>query len=275
MQFSCHDGMKKTTSWLATVFGLLGTLISLILIVAIWISCFNFNSAVYRSTERISDSLTLVQDQALKFDKSIENSRSAVDNLGNQIQEQLSSFSLKTELPPGTLSPLIETSEQISGKLQNWRDLIGAIEEVLLALNELFQELPRATLPNDSDRQPLLSTLQACEAHLDQAITAFEELPAQLKQLPSRPRPNLYSALIKPRVNRIDEALAQTLVGSETFKNAAQKLNESIVETRTRLKKLTFLTAFAGSLLLIWFGAGQVCLAQVGLRKIKSTSPVE
>lgn len=211
----------------------------------------------------------------MRFDQSIENSRSAVDDLSSQVQERLSSFSLKTDLPPGALSPLIETSEQISGKLQNWRDLIGAIEEVLLALNELFQELPRATLPDGSERQTLLSTLQACEAHLDQAIIAFEELPAQLKQLPSRPRPDLYSALIQPRVDRIDEALAQTLVGSETFKNAAKKLNEAVVETRIRLKKLTFLTAFAGSLLLIWFGAGQVCLALNGISRLRTTPIAE
>ena len=82
---------------------------------AIWISRFKFNPAVYRSTERTSNLLALVEDQDLKFGKSIENSRSAVGNLSSQIQERLPSFSLKTELPRGTLSPLIETSEQISG----------------------------------------------------------------------------------------------------------------------------------------------------------------
>ena len=114
MQFSCHDGIK-TTKWLVTFSGLPGVIRCLILIVAIWISCFKSNPAVDRSTERTSNILTLVRGQDLKFDKSIENSRSAVGNLSSLIQGRLSSFSLKMELPRGTLSPLIEASEQISG----------------------------------------------------------------------------------------------------------------------------------------------------------------
>ncbi len=261
--------MKKTTGWLGTIFGSLGTLISVLLIVATWMVWLNINSAISQSTARIESGLRELQGLTLNFNDTIEGSRDSLKQFNDQIDADLARFSLEVALPEDYLAPLHARTNQIATRLRNWKELIGIIEELFLLVEELFQSLPGAAAPAQETRQPVLAALKSGQQHLDSAVTAIEELPELLEKLESDEGRSLVRSLIQPKIDQIDQALVETLAGSEAFSLGIKRLYESVIDARTRIKKLTFLGASLGTLLLIWFGAGQVCLAQTGWRQLK------
>ncbi|NRB74493.1 MAG: hypothetical protein HRU46_09065 [Verrucomicrobiales bacterium] len=261
--------MKSIPGWLGTIFGSLGTLICVALLVLTWVMCTKFNTTLKRGTAAIITVTTRLESGATSIDTRVEASRVSLEDFSKNLEQRLSEAALNPKLPQPAAEKLYRQSVRLSDQLQEWQNYAATIHELTLLIDELFRSFPGVTPPDAASGQPLLSAVEEAQQYLDSAKSAVDELASRIDPLETPPTRNLFNTFIQPRVKQIDQALLQVIAGSEAFAEGVDLIEQTVMDTSQRLQRLIAVIGIVATLLIIWLGAGQVCLAKAGWLNLK------
>lgn len=264
---------RSLPGWLGAFFGSLGTLICLGSLVFVWIHSFQLRDSVGQVFSRVSAVLTQVQDGSETIATRIDLSRQNIHELDRRIEGAIVELAENAAVEREELDELTGHALVIGQRMQDWLAFAKSAREVSELAEEIIQSTVIFFRADDRTMGSIRTSLKNGQQQIEEAITAFDELTVLLETARESRTDEDFSKRAEPLLIRIDTALELVQEHTTSFTAEVALLEERSRDLGTSIRRWIFFGAVLISLLIVWQGAGQVCLARSGWARIRWVHP--
>lgn len=258
--------MGKFFRVLAFLFGLVGSLLGVAAIGALWIGHARVQSFNQQVDQAIDDTFAAFEDRVSGIGEQVAKAKSTSINLDEELKELLAESEIKKAVIRVRLQ---KQSQTISKTLVTTDQWLATAESSILLLQRVSESAD--TLGFDLERPDTGGLLDKIGTVRDKVSTLTDSLDAiQNESIELDVRKNLdaivsLSAKLVATLTDVDQRLA----------NLGQAIDSTREANRAffmRMERSIFLACLAGTLLVIWLLAGQIALCLVGWRGLGKTT---
>ncbi|GEM_PF-2631032 len=255
---------------LASSFGALGLLISLLLLIFLWSGIFRVQQFSSELSTTGSEALKQARERLLESEQRVQRIRDACEALQQLLQERVQE---QLGLDEETRQKLSEIVMQVQRSEEELRGRLDQAEALLLLSQDLLRKLQLQLAPGRLQR--VVELLDELEALTEEAQRRLDQLSAIVTQ--SRSSLEAFrdqqiaaaEARLDQLAERIDESLLQLSDAATRSADFVEQLSSEIRALHRQLRRISTLLGLLLSAFLFWNGVAQLCLCRSGIRMIR------
>ncbi|MEP4076334.1 hypothetical protein [Haloferula sp.] len=243
--------------WLVTLLGSLGVLLGLGGIAGVWLLSQRATDSVDTATKAVVEFTSTVQMRAEEAGESVADSRSKLEELQSRIDTSIGAKGIDPEELRAGIAELKGYVE----KLNDWIALASSTSEFMALLDGILGSVE--AVGGAENRAEVAAAMTDGIAGIREASDSLEELQVTLNEAQA----GLERSEIGEEESLISKC-ADTLTGFESqlggFVGSVERAENGVEKLRSDLTFRIHLFAWVMSVLLIWQGVAQLCLARWG-----------
>ena len=253
----------------AILLSMVGLLACLAGIVGVWILRGKVEAVGTALFSAADESLVFVHAKVAQVQQALQNSRQRVHGIA-QVAERLQEARADSQKE---LEPLLQVLEEVHQQVQaagSWLDSCRAVAQGVSRVSEAVVSSEYAAEHAESTGVALAQRVQEASATVVEVLARLQTLRQELLALREKGQlVRVVATSIIARVADLDGGLANVAARIETLGAMAAGARASIGEVQRRLHWRALVAAAAISVLLAWFGLGQISVLGRGWQVIQ------
>jgi hypothetical protein len=248
---------------MGVLFGSLGLVLAIAALVGVWVLSQRVTHAVDVGASALTEFTQAVHDRAGVAGGRVRESRERVELLQNRLDEALEG----QELDPVKMRAGLAELQGYAEEINEWIALAGSTQDLVVLLDGVLGSVE--AVAGAEGRSAVATEMAGGALKVKEASVAFAELREALDEIQAIGEEPNGGAQVKPLLTRCADLLGQLEASIGGFSESVERAEDAVEQFSETLRFKIHLAAWVASVLLVWQGAGQYCLARWGLREGK------
>ena len=250
---------RRTVEWLAMVLGLLGILVCLTSLVAVWSVVGTLNRTTQRGAQAIDETIAIFERRLSEAELQVSQARDVSQSISQRLKDGLEQVAVDRVLEELKVE---ERATRLSGGLQRADDWLVGAESSVTLWSQLIGDLGWTRIHDTSDG--LLEAMSELRNRLAQIQTPVQELAELRAKADGAEKPAGKIARIRAVAGRVLLMVADVESRLENTKSRLVAMRETIRELEDSIGWWISIAATVISALILWMAAGQAALCYLG-----------